>query len=98
MMNKAEKTLEHFIDISRNILSIEGVEAVSHYFKHDEFEMCFEGLIIELMSNNLYPDRFNFAEWKNLAVEYGLDENSVFDGFFWRNFNQWGNYYDKENY
>ena len=95
MFNKTEEKLSYFIKITKELLTTEGFEAVNHYFEHDEFEMCFEGLVIELISNNLYPSEFKFSEWIEIALEYGLDEHSVFDGFFWKNFNQWGDFYDK---
>ena len=94
MLNKANKTLKYFIDVSKEMLSHDALEAVNHYFEHDEFEMCFEGLVIELMSNKAYPSDFNFHDWKKLAIEYHLNEHSVFDGVFWENFCLWGEMYD----
>ena len=86
-------TLKHFIYISKEILSTEALKEVNHFFEHDEFEMAFEGLAIELMGACTYPENFRFSEWKDLGIEYRLNEHSVFDGSFWRKFNQWGNAY-----
>lgn len=86
-----EKKLKGFINMSESILSLEGLEAVTHYYEYDEYEMSFEGLVIELYTSKMYPAKFDFIEWKELALAFGLDKESIFDEKFWDNFIEWGN-------
>lgn len=90
---KQIQILEEFINMSKNILSSEGLEGVEHYREHGEYEMSFEGLVIELYTTGKYPPYFKFTEWKELAVAFGLDEESVFDEKFWGKFVEWGQAY-----
>lgn len=62
------------------------MEEVRHYRNHAEYEMAFEGLVIELISVNKYPKRFDVAEWEKVAIAFNLHEESVFDGEFWDKF------------
>ncbi|WP_433958656.1 hypothetical protein [Cytobacillus horneckiae] len=93
MIEESYKSLKYFISMSKKSLPIEALEAIMHYFEHDEFELCFEGLVIELINNQSYPERFNFLEWKKVALEYQLDKESAFDGYFWGRFTKWGESY-----
>ncbi|WIM40532.1 hypothetical protein PO903_06580 [Paenibacillus sp. PK4536] len=86
-----EEKLKRFIHMSESILSLEGLETVTHYFEHDEYEMSFEGLVIELYTSKMYTVKFDFTEWKELALAFGLDKESIFDEKFWDNFMEWGN-------
>ncbi|MDF2536859.1 MAG: hypothetical protein K0R18_3021 [Bacillales bacterium] len=94
---KQIKTLEKFINMSKRILSSEGLEGVEHYLDHGEYEMSFEGLVIELYTNGMYPTNFKFTEWKELGFTFGLDKESVFDEKFWVKFTEWGQAYIPEN-
>lgn len=90
MDKENQSKLGKFINDSEKIISKDGIDAVRHYFEHGEYEMSFEGLVIELMNAEIYPDNFIFSEWKELALKFGLDTESVFDGDFWRKFMVWG--------
>ncbi|UHA72534.1 hypothetical protein [Paenibacillus sp. 481] len=88
-----EKLLMEYITNSRNIISSEGLEGIFHYLEHGEYEMSFEGLVIELYSIGKYPIDFNFDKWRYTAISLGLDTESVFDDQFWNKFNDWGSAY-----
>ncbi|PUA36421.1 hypothetical protein C8Z91_23730 [Paenibacillus elgii] len=95
MIENAEKRLFEYISKSEMVISLEGLEEVKHFYEHGEYEMSFEGLVIEFMRINVYPTDFNFSDWKQLALDYGLHNNSVFDGDFWNKFYRWGKSYPK---
>ncbi|WP_069330029.1 hypothetical protein, partial [Paenibacillus nuruki] len=85
-----EKKLKKFINMSESILSLEGLEAVTHYFEYDEYEMSFEGLVIEIYTSKMYTEKSDFIEWKELAWDFGLDKESIFDETFWDQFMERG--------
>ena len=76
-------------DISRlknvyaRYLSSDAREGVEHYLSHDEYEMAFEGLAIELMRIDevTLDDRRCCTQ---LGRQLGLDAESVFDADFWQ--------------
>jgi hypothetical protein len=92
-MHTSEKRLEKYINSSKELLSIEEIREVEHYFNHSEYEMAFEGLLIELTKLGMYPKDFNFLEWKALGEHFNLDKESVFDESIWEKFLNWGKTY-----
>ncbi|MDP5276181.1 hypothetical protein [Chengkuizengella axinellae] len=90
MILNHEKILEKYIESSRKVLSDNDLKGVWHYYNHDEYEMSFEGLIIELTQTNKYPDDFIFKDWEKLALYYKLNTDSVFDMYIWDKFINWG--------
>lgn len=89
-MNNFEKRLEQYLILSKELLSNEDIKEVEHYFNHSEYEMAFEGLLIELTKLGTYPDGFNFLEWKELGEHFKLDKEFVFDETIWKKFLIWG--------
>ena len=74
----------------RGILSDRALEVVDHYNEHGEFEMAFEGLVIELIKADAAPDSFDYEEWCGLLRAIGLDQEQVFDVEIWNKFIEWG--------
>ena len=66
------------------------MDAIMHYFDHDEYEMAYEGLLIDLIKANRRPSNFEFGVWRELAVDLGLDRETVFDSRLWPKFLSWG--------
>lgn len=64
--------LKQFIISSKEILSVKDIKEVEHYFNHSEYEMAFEGLLIELTKLGKYPKEFNFSEWRDLENIFNL--------------------------
>jgi hypothetical protein len=95
MIENTEKRLAEYITSSEKVIPLEDLEEVKHYYEHGEYEMSFEGLVIEFMRINTYPTDFNCTDWEQLALHYGLHNHSVFDGDFWNNFNRWGKSFPK---
>ncbi|NOV01198.1 hypothetical protein [Paenibacillus planticolens] len=85
-----ERQLERYIEASKGLLASEGIDEVLHYFRHDEYEMAYEGLLIELTNTGEYPSNFDFSEWKELGQHYRFDKEVVFDNFIWEKFINWG--------
>ncbi len=52
--------------------------------------MAFEALAVELIRSGAYPEGFDFSEWRELALTFGLDRESVIDADFWPRFLEWG--------
>jgi hypothetical protein len=94
MIHNSEKQLEKLIIVAQTLVQSDGLEGVMHYLEHGEYEMSFEGLVIELMKLEVYPDGFNFSEWKELGLQFRLNEESVFDNDFWNKFLEWGESYN----
>ncbi|OPH55975.1 hypothetical protein BC351_29205 [Paenibacillus ferrarius] len=88
-----EQKLERYIEASKDLLAVEGIDEVLHYFRHDEYEMAFEGLLIELTNIRKYPSNFDYSEWKELGEHYRLDKEVVFDNSIWEKFIYWGKSY-----
>lgn len=63
---------------ARPMLDESARAAVEHYLGHDEFEMAFEGLCIELVKSNLLS-REDAAPFIQLAMAIGLDTEASFD-------------------
>jgi len=90
-----EQQLSQFVEQSKAVIPSDGLEGVMHYWEHGEYEMSFEGLVIELIQAGSYPKDFHFPDWKELALHFHLDTESVFDGDFWNKFVLWGEAYLK---
>lgn len=79
--NEIKLRIEHLLLEHTGCLSQDTVEAVGHYINHDEYEMAFEGLCIDLMLSS--ADSVDWAECLDVARELSLDKESVFDAEFW---------------
>lgn len=88
-MNEYIYKLKEFIELSENQIPKKGMKELKYYCNHAEYEMAFEGLIIELISANKYPQKFDATEWKKVAIAFGLKEESVFDSEIWNKFMNW---------
>lgn len=84
--NKVKNYIEEILRIYCNLLSSECIEAVHHYLDHDEFEMAFEGLFLDLMKIGQIPQLIDSKECIDVAKTLKLDRESVFDADFWKKF------------
>lgn len=69
-------------------LDPESSKAVRHYLRHDEFELAFEGLFLEIMDLNK-PILLDFQKCWDIGKHLGLDRESVLDSKFWDKFNKY---------
>ncbi len=95
MTKNLYKKLKHYIALSESLISKHDLKEVQHFFEHGEYEMAFEGLVIELMIINKYPEQYNYQEWENIGLEFRLDKESVFDSELWNKFKKWGRKHSK---
>tara|TARA_R100001132_G_scaffold27192_1_gene31385 strand:+ start:11263 stop:11754 length:492 start_codon:yes stop_codon:yes gene_type:complete len=77
------------IESCRGLLDQDGLAEVDHYLNHNEPEMAFEGLLIELIQANKVPDSFDVDQWKRIAQTAGLPAGGVFDEDIWNKFCIW---------
>jgi len=84
----AQQKIESLLDQCAGILCSEAVGEVRHYLEHDEPEMAFEGLFIELMQVGKIPEPVNKVCCIKLGEYLNLDAESVLDDDFWMKFNQ----------
>lgn len=73
-------------------LDKEAIDFVQHYIEHDEYEMAFEGLFIEIMKLEEIP-KIDLFKSKEIGKSLKMNEESVFDFDFWNKFDN----YVKEN-
>jgi hypothetical protein len=64
-----------------SLLTSDAIANVQHYVDHDEYEMAFEGLCLELLDRD-----FEGVDWdkcRDIARALDLDQESFFDPSFW---------------
>ncbi|WP_250500158.1 hypothetical protein [Caballeronia sp. GAWG1-5s-s] len=66
-----------------SVLDEEMLTSVRHYIEHDEYEMGFEGLFIDLMKINFDPNSIEMDVYLKIGESLSLNVKSVFDGNFW---------------
>jgi hypothetical protein len=76
-------------------LDKESVVLLQHYLNHDEYEMAFEGLFIEIMKMSEAP-KIDINRSKEIGRLLKLDEESIFEFDFWERFDNYTLRYDKE--
>lgn len=89
-MKQLYDQIEAIINSCESMIPEDGRKEVRHFFSHAEYEMAFEGLLLELMKSNSKPPNFNFEEWCKIACALNLNTEQNFDGAFWEQFQQWG--------
>lgn len=67
----------------------ESINEVMHFYRHGEYEMALEGLLIEMMKINKYPKNFTLNSVNDLVIYYHLNIESVFDYYFGEKFEKW---------
>jgi len=84
-----EEEVRGCVEASADVLPSEGLRAVRHFLEHGEYEMAFEGLVLELIQNDATPAGFYASKWLNVAEGLGLRAESVFVGDFWAQLTAW---------
>lgn len=77
------------VEVSRPVLGSTALEEVDHYLRHDEPEMAFEGLLIELTRRDEVPPCFDRVDWACLGRQCGVIEAGVFEPDIWCRFEAW---------
>lgn len=84
-----EAEVRSCVEASANVLSSEGLKEVRHFLEHGEYEMAFEGLVLELIQNDATPTGFSASKWLSVAEGLGLRVESVVVGNFWAQLAAW---------
>lgn len=90
MQNKPFERIGELIEQSKSLLEDGAIIEIVHYYEHGEYEMAFEGLLIELIKAHKYPEQFNFTEWKSIVKCCNIHQDFVFDSEIWSKFLKWG--------
>ncbi|MDF2866439.1 MAG: hypothetical protein K0R72_1257 [Clostridia bacterium] len=91
MKTDYEEVLWEFISLSEKLLNNNNLVEVKHFYKHDEYEMALEGLLIEIIGSRISSNNFDLKKMKNLVIHYGLNKEFNFDELIWNKFLNWAN-------
>ncbi|WP_374981513.1 hypothetical protein PSGK_11420 [Pseudomonas solani] len=87
---EVSKWVSEKLMLIRSDISDEAFSDICHYVEHDEYEMAFEYLLLEVMDLKL-NDNFVGGEVMGIAVFLGLDRDYHYDENFWGRLNSiWG--------
>ncbi len=75
--------IEDVLARNADVLEKDTQEFVLHYLNHDEYEMAFEGLFLDLMQLGRFQSSFDIAHAVHLAKALNLHQESVFRDDFW---------------
>src|SRR5688572_3411762 len=86
ILKEANQMLARLLRENLGNLNAHSQKAIAHYIHHDEYEMAFEGIFIDLMEAGRISSDRNLEEYEQLGKKLNLDKESVFDGDFWDKF------------
>ena len=83
------------LQVYKENLDKEAVDAVRGYIGVGENEMAYEGLFIELMGLQFCPTDIDIDMYMKIGKVLGLDKESVFHPGFWEWFTEYVNKHNK---
>jgi hypothetical protein len=83
--DETEAFILNVLEKARPNLDKESIDAVIHYVHHNELEMAFEGLFLEIINRNLLFS-INIEQADRIGKSLKLNEESVYDSEFWTKF------------
>ena len=86
---KIKNEIEHLFNNYKKLFDDETNESINHYLNHDEYEMAFEGLFIEIMKTNVWISKKSILFYIDIGIQLSLDKESVFEQDFWKKLNNW---------
>jgi transcription initiation factor TFIIIB Brf1 subunit/transcription initiation factor TFIIB len=84
--SKIYEAIKYLCNTNNASIANNAIAEVMHYLDHDEPEMAFEGLFIELMNNNNIIPKNTRDYYIKIAKELNLDKESVFRADFYDKF------------
>lgn len=75
----------HVLDSVKPIIDPDIIDFTYHYINHDEYEMAFEGLFLEIIKHKNIPS-LNIKKCQEIAVFLKLNQETVYDMEFWSKF------------
>lgn len=85
----AKEFILNLLEKYKDRLEKDTISTVMHYVNHDEYEMAYEGLLIDLMSIEFNPKDIDILFCVNIGKEMNLDKESVFNYNFWIDFTEY---------
>ena len=86
---KVKDLLQKKLDENKNALNSGTIEGVQHFLDHDEYEMAYEGLLLDLMELNDLSYNICCDDYIWLGKELKLDKESVLSSDFWTSYMQY---------
>lgn len=77
--------IEELLNESKDDFDNETINFIRHYLKHNELEMAFEALFIEIINLKKYVF-LNTKKAKEIALILKLDKEPIYDFDFWKKF------------
>ena len=87
--NEIKKDIEILLNEYKNLFDNKTNNAIKHYIEHDEYEMAFEGLFIDIIKQNNWISDKSITYYLEIGMQLSLDKESVFDPDFWMKLNCW---------
>lgn len=87
-----EETIPFITNLLSSIedsLDVESIESITHYLNHDEYEMAYEILLLEIMDKGMPID--SPSEVLEIARILQLDKETVYDNNLWDKLNSYLN-------
>ena len=75
--------IEKLVEAHKCALTRQERDDVLHYLRHDEPEIAFEGLFLDLMGKGNITISKNADDYMEMARQLLLDKENVFDNDFW---------------
>ena len=92
-----ETELLKLIQDCKQYLDDESINETLHFYEHGEYEMSLEGLLIEMIKAQRYPDMLWLSRIEELIIYYCLRQESVFDYNFADKFDDWYSKWQEQN-
>ncbi|KLV04647.1 hypothetical protein ABT56_14410 [Photobacterium aquae] len=82
----AKEKVQAILDLCLGSLCEDAVSEIVHYIEHNEPEIAFEGLFIELIQLGVLPKNVDKTSCIELGEYLNLDSESVLGDEFWSKF------------
>lgn len=81
-LSEIERYIQSVVLDFENRLDKDVIAEINHYLKHEEYEIAYEGLFLEIMKLKPMPS-IDWTKSKHIAKLLNLDKESVLDDRFW---------------
>ena len=85
-INSAIKKTRNLLFQCQHLLPEDAVNQIEHYISHNEPEIAFEGLFIDLIKTGAFPENIDKASCIELGKQLKLNKESVLKDEFWEEF------------
>jgi len=78
-----DKSIMSLLNFYSEKLGVETYETVKNYVEHDEYEMAYEGLFLDLISIKFSPHEIDLPRYLDIGISLKLNKESCFHPDFW---------------